>query len=209
MYSPVMKRTVGLIALAASHMAVAGPVTLGDFGPGAILETFESQGSSFSVPSVTFGGNTFASDGTVNVSTVNAPTVCNGTLCLSNNSASGYIDIILGTPVAKAGAVTGLATSAWGVSVGFFSQSDELLGTLTLSGLVSGLNAGFFGWQSESDLIGRIRINDLELNTFRLVIDNFITEPPNAVPIPAGIWLFGSAIVGAASLRGFRRGKAD
>ena len=175
--------------LASTGIALAGPATLADFGPAAITEPFESLGQVMRAPSLTFDQSVATSDDTISV----APfTSCTG-LCLGNTTGNGFINILLATPVSKAGAKTGMdgSNGLWSVSVDFFDQSDALLGTVTTSGVGFG---GFFGWMDDTNLIKRIRINDTGAASFILLVDDLITETPNPVPLPAPLWSLGAAI---------------
>jgi hypothetical protein len=76
-----------------------------------------------------------------------------------------------------------------------YDTSDNLLGTVNVSGTVAGT---FFGWENTGG-IGKVYFHD-NPNQNYIQFDNlgFGVAP---VPVPAAIWLFGSALAGFGALR--------
>lgn len=76
-----------------------------------------------------------------------------------------------------------------------YDTTDNLLGTVNVSGTVAGT---FFGWENAGG-IGKVFFHD-NPNQNYIQFDNlgFGAAP---VPVPAAIWLFGSALAGFGALR--------
>jgi PEP-CTERM motif len=189
-----------------STPAVAVPILESSFGPQAITETFDSLASVSGTPAgpLVLSGNTYTtSSGFYRVlgpASGGSPECLLGVgTCISTGLEDiEYLDIVLGTASVRAGLWVGGWTFTEGfalsnVNVSFFSVTDELLGTVNFSGP----RMGFVGWESlpEHSRIGRIRVEDLALNSRVVAIDN-LTWDPRPVPEPstAALFCFGLAL---------------
>ncbi len=111
---------------------------------------------------------------------------------------TGYIDITLGTDVAKAGIYAGTGNVPWTAVVNFFDASQNLLGSVDLSG--QGNDNQFAGWQTTAGLIHEVRIIDNDMNGEIILIKNLTTAA--AVPEPSTLALAGVALVIGLTMSG-------
>jgi hypothetical protein len=159
------------------------PIGEGDFGSNAVVQDYEGLGPPFSSPGpVVLGGDTYTTDQIVRYKdfdppAVPFPIVGQSGFRVANNTDLGFIDIVLGTAVDRAGAfVVGEAGfgGGWTVTVDFFDVSDVLLGSVLAADAVN--ISAFVGWEAEIGLIKRIRFTDTALNNSTLLVDNLTTE---------------------------------
>jgi hypothetical protein len=124
--------------------------------------------------------------------------------CVASNTNTGFIDIVLDSPVLMAG---GRVSGSTG-NIQFFDIDDNLLGTVTISS-----NPSFAGWDSEGGNISRIRINDTQSNGIIIMFDDLTIEgdgsiEPTETAIPTinewGMILF-MFLAGVASVYYLRR----
>lgn len=171
----------------------AEQIGLGDFGPEAVTENYESLSlpvNSTSIPTpLVIKGNTYDTD-TGGLGLLGIGTGVSGTsgTKISTRSSQGFIDIAFGTPTQRAGITVGTTNVFWTATVSFFDPSDSLLGSIDL-GSPAGVGE-FAGWEDLSAGIKRFRIVDTS-NIFVIGADNLITE---IVPEPTtlGILTIGS-----------------
>ena len=78
---------------------------------------------------------------------------------------------MLATPVLRAGGWVGISSG----NVQFFDESDLLLGTVPVTAIY-GSSIAFAGWQADTGLIKRIRINDTTANNLIISFDNLTVE---------------------------------
>jgi hypothetical protein len=152
-----------------------------------VVDTYEGLGLPFdNAAPIVINGNTYGTDdGTLRYAGFS---VCFSGSCIGNNTDTGYIDIVLGTPTLRAGGYVSLGSNG---NVTFFDQSDALLGTVPIDTDA----ATFAGWQADSGLIARMRITENNLNSQIVVFDNLTVEGGGSgVPEP------GSFVLAAATL---------
>lgn len=192
---------VGLLGMT-GPAARAGLITPGAFGPGTVIVDYDAVPPGvFSTPFV-IAGDTYATDSgilqVIDFGAIPAVTGMSETLIATATfDGFGFIDVVLATPVLRAGATFG-SSSPWTASVSFFDESDSLLGTVEIGG-AGGVGA-FAGWEADSGLISRIRAAD-NTQTSALGMDNLMLEQASAVPEPASLTLVGLAALGMG-LRG-------
>ncbi|RMF09563.1 MAG: PEP-CTERM sorting domain-containing protein [Alphaproteobacteria bacterium] len=120
--------------------------------------------------------------------------------CIGNNSDLGWIDIVLGAPATRVGALVGGANTSYNGFVEFFDVTDSLLGTINFgnnNGLV------FAGWEDAGG-IARVRVTDTAQNSRIVHMEDFRFERGDIqVPAPVGLGLLGLGL--AAMGLGVRR----
>lgn len=190
---------VGFLLLAGQ--ANAGPIGIGDFSGSETVSTFDGLGLPFdNATPLIIDGNTFTTDnGFLRWHSFGAVYGCaTGTEeCIGNNSDLGYIDVIFGSPVIRAGAFVGISGGT-GVAE-FYSLTDTLLGSVG-----TGPGMEFAGWEDLAG-ISRFRFTDTSSNELISLMDDLRFEGQAEVPAPATLLLFG---LGLAGLGWARRKKA-
>lgn len=191
---------VGVVSLPAA--TAAGEIGVGDFGPRARTEDFESLAADAEplAGELVLHGNTFKSN--YNQLRVYRPTshpvdqVCLGgppegyAPRIGTCIGTGLVDletleIILGTPTIRAGLWVGLTERRneprrWSAAlVQFFDEAGGLLGWVE----VYGHTYGFAGWEvgpgRPAKRIAKIWVQDIADNGRVLAIDNLMWEPPS------------------------------
>jgi len=180
----------------------ASPISISDFDSTAVVTDLNNLGipspSNVAAP-LTVGIYTFTTDD--NQLRYVAFGVGNSN-ALGNNTDLGFINIAIapGANVTKFGFLVGLAGEAQQNSetVTFFDTNNVLLGSIAVSR--SG-GFGFVGWEDTAGYIGRALVQDTDLNSSVVTIDNLVVQ---TIPIPAALPLFASGL-GALGLLGWRR----
>jgi hypothetical protein len=181
------------VAVMSSQGAKGERITVEDFQGNEVIEDFEALPFGGNASPLSLGGNMFTTDDpffrVLNVSLTHGMTGRG----LGTNNEFGFIDVVLGTPVLRAGAVVGV-DGAWSATVSFFDQNDVEIGTILESrpGNPDVTGTGVFvGWEADSGLIKRIRFTDTFENPdpelIRItLIDDFTTE---VIPEPQSLIL--------------------
>ncbi len=134
---------------------------------------------------IVLGGNTHTTDNNVLRYDPFGTNNCVDGECIGSDTDTGYIDIVLATPVLRAGGWVGISSG----NVQFFNESDVLLGTVSVTP-VNGSTMVFAGWQADTGLIMRIRITDIERNSYIITFDNLTVEAPASVPGVGNSYVF-------------------
>lgn len=174
--------------------ASAGPIGPGDFGAGAVVETYTSLGLPIQSPTPrVIGGDTYTTDNGVLRYFDFGFAGCDS-FCIGTDTDLGVIVIALAAPVARAGGFLSVDTETdWIAS--FFDPADALLGSI--SGTSPPSTAVFAGWEATGGSIARVRFEDLSENARILLLDNFTTEGTSeSEPLsePASLALLGVAL---------------
>jgi hypothetical protein len=129
---------------------------------------------------IVIGGNTYTTnDSNMRYGAFGTNNCVSGE-CIGSNTENGFIDIVLNTPTLRAGGWVGFSSG----NVQFFDENDVLLGTVPVAA-VPNVSIAFAGWEADTGLIKRIRINDTDSNIFIISFDNLTTEQPASISVPA------------------------
>jgi hypothetical protein len=191
----------GVLAAGFSESVCATVIGPGDFGPDAIVQTFDSLPVNYmgSYGPLVLNGVTYAT------SSPDMYTIQQGPGCVSGQCFGTYVDsasfiITLDDPVERVGGFIGGQTPY----VVFYDANhvalDGLNPTLSSDGM------WFFGFQSDSNDIKYVEISP-HSGPFVSTLDNFTYESVAAVPEPStwAMLLFGFAAIGAGAIRRGRR----
>ena len=132
---------------------------------------------------IVIGGNTYTTDDSDMRYYAFGANACVSGECIGSNTDTGFIDIVLNTPTLRAGGWVGFSSG----NVQFFDQSDVLLGTVPVV-TAPYEPMVFAGWEADTGLIKRIRINDAASNIYITSFDNLTTEQtaqPASISVPA------------------------
>lgn len=192
---------VAAAILATTSAVHAGSISLGDFGPTAVLTDLNDLGvpsPSQLVAPLTIGIYTFTTDdGQLRYTHFGL----NNSNALGNNTDLGFLNIAIapGANVTKFGFLVGLAGEAQHhkETISFFDTNNILLGSILVSSL-GGFQ--FVGFENTAGFIGRALITDIDLNSTVVTVDNLIVNP---VPLPPSILaqLTGLALLGLLAWR--------
>jgi hypothetical protein len=163
--------------------ANAAQIGIADFNS-PIIEEFESfSGSLFPATPISVNGVTYTSNNGFLRFFPNTDAFlnCFGG-CITTDTENGFIDAIFDTTFNRVGAFLGAFAGPNSASASFFSESDNLLGTVSFSGLPAGDE--FVGFESLAG-IKRVRFQDLAAQNAVLSIDRLHRENIAAVPTPA------------------------
>jgi hypothetical protein len=184
----MLKRVAILFFLASAARATSiGP---NDFHGSQTVQTFETLQPNQSPYQGTLdlGGDIYATD---NGLLAFGTSPGNGTLAIFSQSDLGFINIQLVQAVNRVGLELSTEQN-WSLArLSAFDSNDTLLGSVDTSG--AALQSVFLGFQSESGLIKRIRVDDLSENGVTISMDN-LTRELDVVPVPTAAPLFISAI---------------
>ena len=197
---------LGALLLAAPVAAQAGPIGIGDFSGSETVSTYDGLGLPFtnSAPVVIDGNSYTTDDGFLRYSSTFDPDCTNE--CIGNNSDLGWIDVALGGPATRVGALVGGDRVSYTGFVEFFDVSDVLLGSVNFGG-----NTGliFAGWEDAGG-ISRMRVTDTASNGLITHMEDLrfegraVNDPgPTPVPAPATLGL----LIGGLAALGMRRRK--
>ena len=224
------------VLLCISGTTIAAPIGLADFSSDAITIDFDTRpdGSAIlgiGVPpysgtiapnsviddeyislGVVFSsidsGPVAVADSTTQIAGISSPNVLVGTTSSTNFSTGGpifidFVDPLTGLPgvTTRVGAFS-LDVDIAPVSFTAFDLAGNALETVFFS--VGGDGSADFAGIFRAEGISSVAINDPRADFF--AIDNFIFEPVNPIPVPAAIWLFGTALIGLVGIN--RRRKA-
>jgi hypothetical protein len=149
----------------------AGQIGQGDFVSPSVFN-FNGLGlPNDSTTPIVLGGNTYSTDDNDLRYYAYGANSCVDGECIGSNTDAGYIDIVFATPVLRAGGWVGISSG----NVQFFNESDVLLGTVPVTAIYTS-SIDFAGWQADTGLIKRIRINDTTLNNLIISFDNLTVE---------------------------------
>jgi hypothetical protein len=197
-----MRRMILIVFCTAIQVvtAHAGQISQSAFTAAASTQTFESLGEGGGIAHTTpwqIGNDVYEGDGHL-LETSSKFSFNMGRqsgIALGNSpprahSATGFIDITLGTPALRAGMYVGFE-APWVAQAEFYNTSNDLLGTLAMNG--GARESRFAAWQADAGMIGRIRVVDGTTNDiYRLCIDDVIQEvpePASAIIVTLGIFL--------------------
>lgn len=191
-----------LLSSAAAADVYAGPINPGDFQGNQVVVDYNDLGldSLVSTPLVIAGDTYTTNNDRLRYHTSFGDSIGRSGEGIASDTSLGFIDILLGTPVFRAGLYIGLPLSLsvpFSANVDFFDTTDGLLGTVPVANASSG-NV-FAGWEADVGLIGRIRITDILDDNFVISMDDLIKEaaPDTVVPEPTSATLFGFGLIGA------------
>jgi len=163
-----------LTTVTTGFKALAGQIGPGDFEGNETVQDFNGLGLPFdNVTPLIIGDDTYTTDdNNLRYANFGMPAPFSNE-SIGSNTDLGFIDVVLNTPVLRAGADTGVI-NAWSAQVEFFNEADDLLGTVNVAE-DSGISA-FAGWEADAGLIKRIRFIDTTTNGLILLVDNLTTE---------------------------------
>ena len=113
--------------------------------------------------------------------------------CLANRIGNGFMDIELKQPVIRAGAFVCQggcfpSTDNWSVEASFFNKDNSLLGSVTVTRTdITQDRLLFAGFETDTNLISRIRFTDIDQPFLTMTIDNLTVE---SVPEPTSTFSF-------------------
>ena len=185
--------------------ASAQVITVGDFGPSAVTDTFTGLGLPFfNLPPLVRPEGVYTVDSAQFRYADFGPQDSIGE-AFSNDSATGFINIALTAPAFRVGLFVGASDA----DVSFFDASNNLLHTTAVIG--TNVAPVFAGFQSNA-LVSRILIQDTGSNVFVVIVDNVTTEAfspiPSTAPEPGSLVLAACGLLplaGIALRRGRRR----
>jgi len=187
LYKPLVATAAFALVMAGAGREVQGAgvaIGIGDFGPNKVIQDYEGFGPSGSRSVI--GGDTYSTDSGNFVRIHNfdppatpAPIIGQSGFRVANFTDLGFIDIVLGTAVHRAGAFFAspgnVGGPGWTATAEFFDEVDALLGSVLTSG--AAFTATFVGWETDTGLlIKRIRFTDTTINSSILTLDNLTTE---------------------------------
>ena len=194
------KTFIGIVA-GLTHLVILGtanatPIGIDAFSGSETVTTFNNLGLPFlNTGSLSLDGNTYTTDDNrIRISTFGHTSGMFG-----NNTGLGFIDVVLGTPALRVGALVGVPSSHTTAIVEFFDPLDNSLGTLSINFL---LGLTFLAFEDPA-LIGRVRFTDRTFDVI-LAIDDFRFEAAS-VPEPGALALFGIGLLGLGVMQRRRR----
>ncbi|MFG6433911.1 PEP-CTERM sorting domain-containing protein [Roseateles sp. LYH14W] len=178
--------------------ANAGPIGISGFSGNETVTTFDNLNLPFqNTGALQLDGNTFATDN--NQFRYLKPgdffQDCTSE-CIANNAELGWLEVRLGSPTNRAGALVG--GRGYAGFVDFFDTADNLLGSINFGGNPAIV---FVGWEDLTVGIGRVRFTDTRPDSRILPLDDFRFEATNAVPLPGTLPLAGLALLGMRFVR--------
>jgi hypothetical protein len=196
---------IALVLLGAERRALGGQIEADDFGDLAVLEDFEGLGlQQFPPTPLVIGTDSYTTDGVAiryhdfDPPAVPMPIPGQDGFRLANFTDTGFIDIVFGTALKRAGAFIGQGNT-WTATAEFFDEADELLGTVAGSG--PDFSSAFAGWEADVGLIKRVRFTDTASNSSILLLDNLKTEIPVPEPSRDGLRVCALAVLAALAVR--------
>jgi hypothetical protein len=138
---------------------------------------------------------------------------CNGqpfdSAVLAANGNTATIRIELGTPAAAIGGLFGDLNGPAGTGTLRIFDSGGLFDTRAVAygDMGAGLSKTFFGWTSDETEFTALEFSIFDSADFSAMDDFRFGEitPAFSAPLPAGVWLFGTALAGLAGLSRRRR----
>ena len=158
-----------------AHALIAGPIGTSDFGVNTEIEEFTGLGMPLFNPSpLILNGATYSVDsGTIRY--YDFTPINSFGQAVSTALETDAMNVVFNEAVKKAGLWLGRGRG----EVKFFDENEQILGSI--GGNYSD-TPQFIGWEAETGLIKKIRIEDFVYDSHSLVIDRVMTE---SVPEPS------------------------
>jgi hypothetical protein len=179
-----MKKISFLVSLMVTIMSAVFPldvnaaqITEGDFISPVVFDYNGLGLPNDSTTPIVIGTNTYTTDNSDLRYYAFGANACVSDECIGSDTDTGFIDIVLNTPTLRAGGWVGFSSG----NVQFFDQNDVLLGTVPVVA-VPYVSMSFAGWEADTGLIKRIRINDTTTNFYIISFDNLTTEQQQQQP---------------------------